>query len=235
MRRMEAIIRKARLVVERLPILGETAAAAQPSQRSFHHPAFRQDDEAFGLIRAFDDLPFHPRQDGSHGGAELGSLIAAIGVELEQEGIEAELRGQQHSPAVAVLDIGCSDDLMQHLTLGIDQDVPLLAFDLLASVIAMRIDVGAALFGAFDALGIDDRCGRTGLTRGSLAAFDAEGIVLRAARSLGIARHWQPVLRMYIRPLTTSRRLTVRLLPPGLAGGIKGAISAHSSSARSLS
>src|SRR5271157_577669 len=73
---------------------------------------------------------------------------------------------------------------MQHLTLGIDQDVPLLAFDLLASVIAMRIDVGAALFGAFDALGIDDRCGRTGLTRGSLAAFDAEGMVDAVQRSI---------------------------------------------------
>src|SRR5271166_2062938 len=73
---------------------------------------------------------------------------------------------------------------MQHLTLGIDQDVPLLAFDLLASVIAMRIDVGAALFGAFDALGIDDRCGRTVLTRGSLAAFDAEGVVDAVQRSI---------------------------------------------------
>ena len=52
---------------------------------------------------------------------------------------------------------------------------------------------------------------------------------------MGIARHWQPVLRIYIRPFITSRRLTDRLLPPGLPGGIKGAISAHSSSARSLS
>src|SRR5271157_1673031 len=48
----------------------------------------------------------------------------------------------------------------------------------------MRIDVGAALFGAFDALGIDDRCGRTGLTRGSLAAFDAEGVLDAVQRSI---------------------------------------------------
>src|SRR5208283_2742875 len=73
---------------------------------------------------------------------------------------------------------------MQHQALGIDQDVPLLAFDFLASVIAMRIEVGAALFGAFDALGIDDRCGRTGLTRGSLAAFDVEGVVDAIQRSI---------------------------------------------------
>ena len=73
---------------------------------------------------------------------------------------------------------------MQHQALGIDQDMPLLAFDLLASVIAMRIDVGAALFGAFNALGVDDRCGRTGLTRGSLAAFDVEGVVDAVQRSI---------------------------------------------------
>ena len=59
--------------------------------------------------------------------------------------------------------------------------------------------------------------------------------MLRAARSFGIARHWQPVPRIYIKPLTTSRRLTKRLLPPGLAGGSMGAISAHSSSVRSVS
>jgi hypothetical protein len=51
-----------------------------------------------------------------------------------------------------------------------------------------------------------------------------------AAVGLASARHWQPVLKMYISPLTTLRRLTERLLPPDVAGGISGAISAHSSS-----
>ena len=36
-------------------------------------------------------------------------------------------------------------------------------------------------------------------------------------QSLGSARHWQPVLRMYITPLITSRIATRRLPPPGLA------------------
>src|SRR3954452_6833650 len=49
-----------------------------------------------------------------------------------------------------------------------------------------------------------------------------------------MARHWQPVLRMYIRPLTTSRTFTVRLLPPRLAGGMNGATWLHSSSVKSL-
>jgi len=41
-------------------------------------------------------------------------------------------------------------------------------------------------------------------------------MVLRAARSFGIARHWQPVPKIYVIPLTTSRRLTECLLPPQL-------------------
>jgi hypothetical protein len=58
--------------------------------------------------------------------------------------------------------------------------------------------------------------------------------MLRGGRSFGIARHWQPVLRMYISPLTTSRTFTVRLLPPRLAGGISGVTCDHSLSVRSL-
>ena len=49
----------------------------------------------------------------------------------------------------------------------------------------------------------------------------------RARRGLsGSPATKQPALRMYIRPLTTSRKFTVRLLPPRLAGGIRGSISA---------
>ena len=59
--------------------------------------------------------------------------------------------------------------------------------------------------------------------------------MLRGGRSFASARHWHPVLRIYIIPFTTSRISTVRLLPPRLAGGISGPISAHSASVRSLS
>ena len=40
--------------------------------------------------------------------------------------------------------------------------------------------------------------------------------MLLGGKSLGSARHWQPVLRMYITPLITSRIATRRLPPPGL-------------------
>src|SRR4051812_24345965 len=58
--------------------------------------------------------------------------------------------------------------------------------------------------------------------------------VERGGRSLGIARHWQPVLRMYISPFTTSRTFTVRLLPPRLPGRMSGSTWLHSSSVKLL-
>src|SRR5215212_2764525 len=58
--------------------------------------------------------------------------------------------------------------------------------------------------------------------------------VERGGRSLGIARHWQPVLRMYISPFTTSRTFTVRLLPPRLPGRMSGSTWLHSASVKSL-
>src|SRR3982750_1943211 len=111
---------------------------------------------------------------------------------------------------------------------------------------------GAPFFCALDALAINDRSARAGVPPRQLPACHIErvvnaperavvvpsvevvGRVLRGGRSLGIAAHWQPVLRIYMRPLTTSRRLTVRLLPPRLAAGINGATSAHSASVKSL-
>src|SRR5678815_29144 len=63
---------------------------------------------------------------------------------------------------------------------------------------------------------------------------DRSCTVLRGGRSFGIARHWHPVLKTYMIPFITSRSSTWRLLPPRLAGGINGSISAHSSSVRSL-
>ena len=96
-------------------------------------------------------------------------------------------------------------------------------------------------FRALDALAVDDGRGRAGLPVGLLAAADVKRVVQPVERAVvapsgrnsgspccaaeglsGCARHWQPVLRTYISPLTTSRTSTVRLLPPRLARGISG-------------
>ena len=47
-------------------------------------------------------------------------------------------------------------------------------------------------------------------------------VVLRGGRSLG-ARHWHPVLKMYMMPLTTCRIPVLRLPPPVFGAGISGA------------
>ena len=91
-------------------------------------------------------------------------------VETEQP----EQGGQQHGAAVTILDIGGGHDGVQHETLSINQDMPLLALDLLAGVVAVRIYQSPRLFRALHALGVDDRRGRAGLARGLLAALHIE-------------------------------------------------------------
>lgn len=61
------------------------------------------------------------------------------------------------------MDIGGGDDGVKHQTLRVDEKVPYLAFELLAHVIAVRIDVNAAVFCAFVTLCAHDRrrCARS--------------------------------------------------------------------------
>ena len=80
---------------------------------------------------------------------ELRPLIAAVGIELQQKREHPEQGGQQHGAAVAILDVGGRHDGVQHETLGVDQDMPLLALDLLAGVVTVRIDRGPAFFALF--------------------------------------------------------------------------------------
>ena len=70
----------------------------------------------------------------------FGSLIAAVSVELEQERVEAEQRRHQQHAAVAVLHIGRVHDGLHQQALGVDQDMALPALDLLARVVARRIN-----------------------------------------------------------------------------------------------
>ena len=71
---------------------------------------------------------------------ELRPLIAAVGVELEQEWIHAEQGRHDQHAAVAILDIGRMHDGVQQQALGVYTEIALPAFDLLASVEAGGID-----------------------------------------------------------------------------------------------
>ena len=67
------------------------------------------------------------------------ALTAAIGVEFHQERIHAEHGRHDEYAAVAILNVSGMNDGMNQQALRIDENVPLLALDLL-SVVARRIN-----------------------------------------------------------------------------------------------
>ncbi len=130
------------MLVEIFPILCESPTSVEPSDRALDDPAFGQHGEARRLIGALDDLNFDRGQSLAHAGLELVALVAAIGIEFEQERKQAEQAGHQHDAALAVLDLGGMDDGLHQQSLRIDHDVPCLALDLLACIVARRVDRG---------------------------------------------------------------------------------------------
>ena len=120
--------------------IGEPSAATEPRQGPLDDPALGQDEESLGLIGSLDDLDVHAGQGLLHRGLKLRPLVAAIGVELEEkrEGTE-QARGHQRS-AVAILDVAGVHERVHQEALRIDQDMPLLALDLLAGVVARLVD-----------------------------------------------------------------------------------------------
>ena len=156
------------VVVAIFPIFGETATAAEPANGAFDNPALRLDDEAFGIVAAFDDLD---RQCGHHVGdtvEEDRPGIGAISEQLAQERELSEQGGQQQQPAVAILHVGGGDQRVQQQTEFVDQDVAFLALDQLAGIEAMRIDRGPPFSALFTLW---------------LSMMQAVGLASRAARS----------------------------------------------------
>src|SRR5271169_5627719 len=88
------------------------------------------------------------------------------------------------APPSRFLDVGGRHDGVQHETLAVDQDMPLLALDLLAGVVTVRIDRSPALLRALHALGINDRRGRTGLPRSLFAALHIERVMQSLQRTV---------------------------------------------------
>jgi hypothetical protein len=132
--------------------------------------------------------------------------------------------------------------------LRIDEDMPLLAFDLLACIKAMRVDATAPFSAdltpssrACRGMAVKDRGGRAGVPTGLLTALHIERFVKAVERAViapeieiimerrarrQILRNRSPLAaraQNILKPLTTSRSSTWRRLPPRLAGGITGA------------
>ena len=138
-----------RIVVAVLPVFGEPPAAVEPGNGALNDPTLGLDDKALGAIGAFDDL--HHQTAHRCGGTvvEDRPRIGAVSEQLAQEWELSEQSGQQEDAAVAVLNIGRSDERVQHEAQRIDQDVSLLPLDQLAGIKAVWIDASAPFSALF--------------------------------------------------------------------------------------
>jgi len=123
---------------EVLEVFSEPAAASHPGQRTLDDPAFGQDPERV-LVLAPDDLEA-PRTEPGH---RCGGGFAGIGAIGDDAGQTPALCGdalQHEGCTVPVLNAGRMDGLGEDQAERVDEDVALLAPDLLCRVIARRID-----------------------------------------------------------------------------------------------
>lgn len=127
------------VLVEALPVLGQAAAAVEPADGALDDPSLGQHDELVQL-GSLDDLDVDVPAGSSQPLLEYRPLVAAVGVELQQEREQPEQRAHQQYTAVTVLHVCRMDDGVQQETLGIYEKVALLSLDLLAGIIARRVD-----------------------------------------------------------------------------------------------
>src|SRR6476660_6965224 len=125
---IEARCRNASALRLRFPNLWRDACTAR-AMRTFTASGGRQ---TFCVIGTLDDLHIYSRHYFCHGAAKQRALIAAIGVEFHQERIHAEHGRHDEYAAVAILNVSGMNDGMNQQALRIDENVPLLALDLLS-------------------------------------------------------------------------------------------------------
>ena len=81
------------IAVEILKIFGKAPAAIEPGNCALDDPAFWEDHEPFGMIRAFDDFCFEAGEDLGKIGIEKRALIRAVGEQFLQEWEHSKQRG----------------------------------------------------------------------------------------------------------------------------------------------
>ena len=70
----------------------------------------------------------------------MRALIAAVSKQLLQKRELSEHRAQDENAAIAILNIGGMNERMKQQAYRIDENMPLLALDLVSGIVAMRID-----------------------------------------------------------------------------------------------
>jgi hypothetical protein len=102
-----------RLAIAIFPILGEPAAAIEPSDSAFDDPSFGDDLEADCIIGSLDDFNVEVREAFCDRVGELRSLIAAVSKQFVQERKHPEQRRHHENATIAILDVGWMDDGVQ--------------------------------------------------------------------------------------------------------------------------
>jgi hypothetical protein len=93
---------------------------------------------------ALDDFE-RPGAGFGDGRGQGSALVAGVGEDALDEGEEVSRAAVEDEPgAVAVLDVGRMDDDVQQEAERVDEDVPFAARDLLARIVALRVERGAA-------------------------------------------------------------------------------------------
>ena len=112
----------------------------EPSDGALDDPTAWEHDKSFGLIGPLDDFSFEIGQDARERLVKFWPLIGSVGKHLLQEWIHPKQGRKEHDAAVAILDIGGMHDGVEQQAQRIYENVALLALDLFARVIAMRVD-----------------------------------------------------------------------------------------------
>ncbi len=91
-------------------------------------------------LPALDDFQ-HPAAGLCQGGGERRALVSGIGEDALDEGKEtARAAIEDEACAIAVLDVGGVNDDVQDETERVDEYMPLAARNLLARIIALRVE-----------------------------------------------------------------------------------------------
>ena len=125
--------------VEVFEVFAQSPASVDPSDGPFHHPAPGQNLEALLILGLLHNLDFPGRSGDGLG--QLRAAIGAVGEDCPQQGKPPPGALIKHqNGAVAVLHVGRVDHGGEDQAKGIDQEMALLAFDLLTRIIAWRVD-----------------------------------------------------------------------------------------------
>ena len=116
----------------------QTTVAADPCERPLDDPAFWQNLKS-GNARSPDDLQAPaPVRQTVH--ASVPSGISAISKNVFDEREQSSGSAQQMESTITILNVGGMNDDIQQEAQRVDQDVPFSTFDLLARVVARRIE-----------------------------------------------------------------------------------------------